>query len=370
MKGSLYLDLRELNGSESGRAFAQTVRDNIEGYTKREVEAAALVRKARIRVGCAPPKEFANIVSQCTLGNTPFTPLDLQRADAIFGPDVPNLKANSVRDKPTRVEVEVLPIPRDYYTLNNFVTLTADVMFVNEVPFLTTLSRRIRLFTVEHLSSRSAKQLSSSLNKVIQYYKRANFIVNVILMDQEFDKVVDELPMVEINTSAAREHVGEIERGIRTIKGRCRGVIATLKYAVLPRQVVIHLIYFVVMWLNNTPNKLGISEKWSPRKIMTKTRLTWDTHCKADFGCAVEARGDYNTTNNQVERTFTGVYLGPTGNRQGTVKVFDIATGKVKKPRKITPFPMPDSFIATVNKWGRRNQKEAQRARLEFQSDR
>ena len=32
-------------------------------------------------------------------------------------------------------------------------------------------------------------------------------MVNFILMDQEFDKVEDEVGSVEINTTAAREHV-------------------------------------------------------------------------------------------------------------------------------------------------------------------
>ena len=36
-------------------------------------------------------------------------------------------------------------------------------------------------------------------------------------MDQEFDKVVNEVELVEVNTTAAQEHVGEIERCIRTV---------------------------------------------------------------------------------------------------------------------------------------------------------
>ena len=67
-------------------------------------------------------------------------------------------------------------------------------------------------------------------------------MVNVILMDQEFDKVESEVDLVQINTTAAREHVGEIERGIRIIKERARGFIYTCKFTVLPRQFVIHLL--------------------------------------------------------------------------------------------------------------------------------
>ena len=46
---------------------------------------------------------------------------------------------------------EDVVIHRDFYLFHRFVTLTADVMFVNGMPFLATFSRDIRLTTVEFL---------------------------------------------------------------------------------------------------------------------------------------------------------------------------------------------------------------------------
>ena len=83
-------------------------------------------------------------------------------------------------------------------------------MFVNGVPFLVTLSRKIRLLTVEFLPSRTAAKLSEYLVKVSKLYARGGFTVRTILMDQEFDKVTDRVPTHEVNTTADREHVGEI----------------------------------------------------------------------------------------------------------------------------------------------------------------
>ena len=50
-------------------------------------------------------------------------------------------------------------------------------------------------------------------------------------MDMEFEKVKDEIALVELNITAAREHVGEIERSIRVVKERRRCVYTSLPFA-------------------------------------------------------------------------------------------------------------------------------------------
>ena len=51
-------------------------------------------------------------------------------------------------------------------------------------------------------------QQGSSITKVVNLYVRGSFVINTVLMDQKFDKIVDEVPKLEINTTVAREHVG------------------------------------------------------------------------------------------------------------------------------------------------------------------
>ena len=47
----------------------------------------------------------------------------------------------------------------------------------------------------------------------------------MILVDQEFDKIVEDMKLVLANTTAAGGHVTEIERGIRTLKERCHSTV-------------------------------------------------------------------------------------------------------------------------------------------------
>ncbi len=100
-----------------------------------------------------------------------------------------------------------------------------------------------------------------TLEKVKRIYRTAGFIVQVALMDMEFEKLKDILPDITINTTAAREHVGEIERKIQVIKERARGTINTLPYLVLPKLVTIKLMIFFVIWMNSFPVKSGVSDK-------------------------------------------------------------------------------------------------------------
>ena len=114
-------------------------------------------------------------------------------------------------------------------------------------------------------------------------------IVQTVLMDMEFDKTVDELSdKTVVNTSAAREHVAEIERQIRTTKERCRSIVSTIPFAILPKFIVINIVYFVVLWLNAFPVRNGVSKKWSPRAIVIRNKLSWKKHYRLPFGTIVK----------------------------------------------------------------------------------
>ena len=55
--------------------------------------------------------------------------------------------------------------------------------------------------------------------------------MRTILIDMEFEKVKDQegMELVDVNTTAACEHRGEIERGIHYPKERCCCSVSTIK---------------------------------------------------------------------------------------------------------------------------------------------
>ena len=92
-------------------------------------------------------------------------------------------------------------------------------------------------------------------------------------MDQEFGNIDDNMDLVLVNITAAREHVTEIERGIHTVKESCCYTMSLLPNNVIPKQVVIHLVYFAILWINSASADNGTSDKFSPCKIVTHREL-------------------------------------------------------------------------------------------------
>ena len=73
------------------------------------------------------------------------------------------------------------------------------------------------------------EQLSISLTKVVKLYARGGFVVYLVLMDMEFEKIKDKFDKIKINMTAVQEHVCEIEGCNQAVKERSRGTISEMR---------------------------------------------------------------------------------------------------------------------------------------------
>jgi hypothetical protein len=171
------------------------------------------------------------------------------------------------------------------------------------------------------------------------------------MMDMEVKKLKDLLPNIALNTTAAQEHVGEIERKIRVIKERARETISTLPCEMLPKLIIIELMHFCVMWMISFLVKLGVSERYSPREIVSRHKLDANLHCKTPFRAYCEVHTDPDITNTMEPRTRWGICLGPTRNLQGSYTFMSLITGKRIVRHKFTEMPLTNSVKKQVAKW-------------------
>jgi hypothetical protein len=131
------------------------------------------------------------------------------------------------------------------------------------------------------MPTRTAKQLAAGIVRIMDLYSRGGFQVGTVLMDNEFEKLRNLVPVLAVNTTAAKEHAPEVERRIRLIKERGRGILNTLPFKKMPPIMLIELIYHVVPWLNTFPTTSGVSETLLPRKIVMQHKLDFTKHCRA-----------------------------------------------------------------------------------------
>ena len=349
-------------------ATPTTLRRRYEGFTRREVEEAIKARLAQAAAGFPSDATMKSEVSRKSPSSLyqkcPTTTKDITNAKKIFGPSVPCLKGKQVRRKPDRVNPSYVSIPADLIKQHKFVILAADVMFVCGMPFLISLSRGIKFVTVQYVPRRTAPELANAFKNIVALYSRAGYVCQLGLMDNEFEKVKELVAdLIEINTTAANEHVPEIERKIRHVKERCRTCKASLPFEFMPNLMIRSLVTHMVMMINAHIDKSGISDVYSPRELVLRWQLDWTKHCRAPFGVYCIAYDDPTITNTQEERATEAICLGPTGNFNGTYKFLSLKTGKVIKRRKFDVIPTPDSVNKKINSWGRRLATKERRRR-------
>jgi hypothetical protein len=77
--------------------FLNTVEQNKQAYTRREIEGADRPRELYKKIGRPSEKEFTDILQNNLIRNCPMTPDDAKRALQIYGPDVATWQGKTVK---------------------------------------------------------------------------------------------------------------------------------------------------------------------------------------------------------------------------------------------------------------------------------
>ena len=241
-----------------------TVSDNAANYSKRAYQRAVEARRLQNIVMRPASKKYKEVILDY-LRDADVTRADIDAAEHIFGPNIGAIKGKTVRRPNPHVPSGVDAVPHDVLKLHKHITLTIDMMFINNLPFFVTKSRDLQFTTVEFMKNRQVATVHAYLQSVIKLYTSRGFVIDTIFGDHEFEVLRPWHPT--LNTTAADEHVPDIERHIRTIKDSTRSTYRTLPFCRLPRTALIHLVKNAVFWLNAVPTNDGITRRFSPRYI-------------------------------------------------------------------------------------------------------
>ena len=180
------------------------------------------------------------------IANCPVTAEDIDIAQQVWGKDISALKGKTTRSKPVPVKGNAMRIPRQFLQRHKHVLLTADIFFINQIPFLVTLSRNIDFTSATHLADRKIQTVFKAFKEVWSFYRQRGFNIQTLCADGEFSSLasfISDLPEAPTtNFTAANEHVPEIERRIRMIKERVRAVRSSLPFKRIPRRLAINMV--------------------------------------------------------------------------------------------------------------------------------
>ena len=98
------------------------------------------------------------------------------------------------------------------------------------------------------------------------------------------------------------------------IKERNRALINMFPFKKIPGRIIIELILFVELWLNQEPSSNGVTDFYSPRNIIIGHNPAYNKNYKFSFGSSVEAHNNRKIINNMNELTVSGIFLEPTAN--------------------------------------------------------
>ena len=142
-KGCIFLDTSltpQPTTSTNGTVLVNTVADNANSFSNANYAQAVLACKIQKIVGRPTTRAFIYFIKNNLLPNCPVSHKDVLRAKQIFGPNIRSLKGKTVRRQPPQVVVDKVSLPPTILQHYQEVMLACDIMYVNKIPFLMSIS--------------------------------------------------------------------------------------------------------------------------------------------------------------------------------------------------------------------------------------
>jgi hypothetical protein len=257
--------------------FITTVSGNKAHFTERQIKRAEKARFLYTSLVCPSVKDFRwvvqsnDLIKDCTISVEDDIDVTLK----IWGPDILALKGKTTRSKPVHVTSDFVKVPKAILDAHKDVYLTADIFFVNQIPFFLTVSRNICFTTVTHLADRKAPTVFKAYKGIHAMYLKRGFRINTVSLDGEFgplQALIREMG-TDANLPSADKHVPEAERPIRVVKEHARCIRHGLPFTRIPRLMLIQMVLHSARFLNYFPVKGGLSDSICPRTIITGATL-------------------------------------------------------------------------------------------------
>ena len=122
-------------------------------------------------IGRPTTRNFRYLLKQNVMQDCPVKSEDVDIAEKIFGRDVATLKGKSTRKRSPIMRSDEIEMPKEILMEHRELELCIDIMFVNELPMLTTIDKTIKYRGLATLPSQHADQIYEAIDHYLRKHQ-------------------------------------------------------------------------------------------------------------------------------------------------------------------------------------------------------
>ena len=332
------------NNIGNSRALAVTVEEQMQKYSRREIVRAEEARELQRKFYFLSDGSLEDLLRRGKIKNTRVSALDIARAKDIWGPSLGVLKGKSTssKGKPIIRGERIRTVQQKNQILH------ADLMFVNNIPYLITIMDPIEYVQVTRLKSKDDWTIWRALEYHMKLAERFGLFISLVRIDDEsaMDSEFFRAKLGgKLDTQGAGGAVPMVERKIRTVKERIRSIINTLPFEITEIMEEF-LVKGAVYSINLVPTRNSV-EYASPREKLLGELIDATLDLKHAYGDYVQIHHE-DIDNTMRARTEGAIAMCPTGSLDGSWYYFTLRSGRILRRRRATALPMPLEVIERV----------------------
>ena len=138
--GLYALDARK----QSSFSMIDTVDENKQIFTPRQIQQAQQARDLYKIIGFPSLKDYKHAMQMGLIKNSKISSSDIKNMTTIFGKNLSAIQGKTTRGKLSSVRFDYINVPKELLDAQQDVIFTVDIMFINGIPFMITLSRGVK----------------------------------------------------------------------------------------------------------------------------------------------------------------------------------------------------------------------------------
>ena len=170
---------------------AQTIEENTKFLTPKEIAQANVAKWLLHALGYPSVVDLKTIIKMNAIQDNPVTKSDIKLMEHLYRPNIPTVKGKTTRQCPHKLVNNMVSIPHELHDTQCNICLYIDIMYVNGMPFLTTISKNIKYHTAMWVPDCTASTIASLVESILNYIKRLAFKLQksvLIVNSSQFSK--------------------------------------------------------------------------------------------------------------------------------------------------------------------------------------